>query len=143
MQAMARSPFAMTVNYSLSRQRPIGPTSPPVSTEDNPNGPLGEPPPFIPVTPPEPNSSVGLTMRFSPTPFWTVSWNTQYDITRGQFQSQVIQLQRDLHDWRATFNFVKNPNGNFALTFSVFLMTLPDIKFDYQQTTLQQTPLQP
>jgi sec-independent protein translocase protein TatC len=148
LQALSRSPFAMSVNYSLSRQRAVGTTALPVSTEDNPNDPFGSTPPFLPLPAPEPNSSVGLTMRFSPTQFWTLSWNTQYDITRHQFQSQVIQLQRDLHDWRATFNFVKNPNGNFALTFSVFLMTLPDIKFDYQQTTLQQTtfqqtPLQP
>ena len=52
---------------------------------------------------------------------------------------QQIQLQRDLHDWRASFNFAKSPNGNFALYFSVFLLHLPDLKFDYNQTTLQQT----
>jgi hypothetical protein len=52
-------------------------------------------------------------------------------------------LQRDLHDWRASFTFTKNTNGNFALYFTVFLINLPDIKFDYNQTTLQQVPIQP
>jgi hypothetical protein len=46
-------------------------------------------------------------------------------------------LTRDLHDWRAQFNFVKNANGNYALYFSVFLLSLPDLKFDYNQTTLR------
>ncbi len=79
-------------------------------------------------------------MSFSPTPFWTVSWNTQYDATLHQFASQDIELQRDLHDWRATFHFVKNPNGNFALFFSIYLINLPNvIKADYRQSSVQTT----
>jgi hypothetical protein len=32
---------------------------------------------------------------------------------------------------------VKNPNGNCALYFSIHLIDLPDLKFDYNQTTIQ------
>jgi hypothetical protein len=76
-------------------------------------------------------------MSFAPTTFWSVRWNTQYNITDGRFESHQLQLERDLHDWRAGFNFVRNANGNFALYFNVYLLSLPDIKFDYNQTTLQ------
>ena len=57
--------------------------------------------------------------------------------TPEQFESQQIQLTRDLHEWRAAFNFLKTPNGNFAFYFSVFLTDLPALKFDYNQTTIQ------
>ena len=107
--------FSASFNYSLTRIRPI---------------------PGRPRTPETQN--LGITTGFSPTPFWTVSWSTQYNITDGQFESQVVRLERELHEWRAGFNFVKNPNGNFAFYFSIFLTDLPDLKFDYDQTTFEQ-----
>ncbi|MGH7593093.1 MAG: hypothetical protein ACRELE_04475, partial [Gemmatimonadales bacterium] len=146
MQGLPRQGFNASLTYQLSRQRAIGPTAQPVPIDPtipgSPFDPIGTLP-LLQPTQPVPQSSLGLTMSFSPTAFWTVSWNTLYDITKGSFEQQQIQLQRDLHDWRASFNFVKNVNGNFALYFSVFLLNLPDIKFDYNQTTLQQTPLAP
>jgi hypothetical protein len=50
----------------------------------------------------------------------------------------VVRLERVLHEWRAGFNFVRNPNGNFAFFFSVYLSDLPDIKFDYNQTSINE-----
>ena len=111
-------PFQATVNVNLTRSRPI-------------TGPDGRPIPAVN------QSSIGLSTSFSPTRFWGVSWATQYNATLGQFESQQIQLTRDLHEWRAAFNFQKTPNGNFAFYFSVFLSDLPDLKFDYNQTTIQ------
>ena len=67
-----------------------------------------------------------------------VAGRTQYNITDGQFESQVVRLERELHEWRAGFNFVKNPNGNFAFYFSIYLTDLPELKFDYDQTTFEQ-----
>jgi len=147
LQALPRRGINASVTYQLSRQRAIGPTAQPVPTDSlggfgSPLNPVGSLP-LVPFVAPQPQSSIGLTMSFSPTAFWTVSWNTLYDISKGTFEQQQIQLQRDLHDWRASFNFIKNVNGNFALYFSVFLINLPDIKFDYNQTTLQQNPLTP
>jgi hypothetical protein len=86
---------------------------------------------------PEALQSLGLSTSFAPTPFWTVSWSTQYNITQSKFESHVVRLERVLHEWRAGFNFVRNPNGNFAFFFSVYLSDLPDIKFDYNQTSIE------
>ena len=111
-------PFQASIQVNMSRSRPA-------------TGLDGEP---IPSTN---RSSVNLSTSFSPTRFWGVSWSTQYNATLGQFESQQIQLTRDLHEWRAAFNFQKTPNGNFAFYFSVFLSDLPALKFDYNQTTIQ------
>ena len=86
------------------------------------------------------NSSIGLNTRFSPTRFWGVAWSTQYNTAQHQFESQQIQLTRDLHEWRASFNFVRSPNGNFAFYFAIFLTDLPDINYKYNQTTIRPEP---
>ena len=142
---LPRAGFSASVTYTLSRQRPFGAPTLPQSTEPGGVNPLD---PFglgtlIPITTPLPAKQVGLTTSFSPTQFWTVSWTTNYDITAHKFQSHQIHLQRDLHDWRAAFDFTKGPNGNFMLLFSMYLVNLPDLKFDYNQTTLQQASGQP
>ncbi len=49
----------------------------------------------------------------------------------------MVRLERDLHEWRAGFNFSRNPNGNFAFYFSIYLTDLPELKFDYDQTTFE------
>jgi Tat protein translocase TatC len=106
--------FSANFNYSLSRVREV----PGIAREDQ--------------------QSLGFSTNFSPTPFWSLSWSSQYNITAGEFESQVVRLERELHDWRAGFNFVRNANGNFAFYFSIYLMDLPDLKFDYNQTTFEQ-----
>lgn len=144
--ALPRAGFSAQISYSLQRYRPLGDSLQPISTAAPTPG--QNPGPFdsvsaihIPAAPA--TSQLGLTVAFSPTPFWTASWQTQYDFQTHTFQSQSITLQRDLHDWRATFNFTKGPNGNFALQFMIYLMSLPDIKFNYNQSTLQQAPVTP
>jgi hypothetical protein len=112
-QASGRA-FSANFNYQLTRSRP---------------GPLG--------TTTTDRQSLGFSTNFSPTPFWTLSWSTQYNITDGEFESQVVRLERVLHEWRAGFNFVQNPNGNFAFYFSIYLTDLPELKFDYDQTTIE------
>jgi Tat protein translocase TatC len=106
--------FSANFNYSLSRVREV------------------------PGFPREDQQSLGFSTNFSPTPFWSLSWSSQYNITAGKFESQVVRLERELHDWRAGFNFVRNANGNFAFYFSIYLMDLPELKFDYDQTTFEQ-----
>ncbi|HEV8149999.1 MAG TPA: twin-arginine translocase subunit TatC [Gemmatimonadales bacterium] len=83
------------------------------------------------------NSSIGLNTRFSPTRFWGVTWATQYNTAQHKFESQQLQLSRDLHEWRASFSFQKNANGNFAFFFSVFLTDFPDINYKYNQTSIR------
>ncbi len=131
--------FSAGITYSLSRQRTPGavpqPTTTPGPGEFN-NDPFGGLP-LVTPTFQGARSNIGLNMSFAPTTFWSVTWNTQYNITDGRFESHQIQLTRDLHDWRAAFNFSRNANGNFALYFNIQLISLPDLKFDYNQTTLQ------
>jgi hypothetical protein len=107
--------FSANFNYTLSRTRPIpGIVAPP--TQQN----------------------LGFSTSFSPTPFWSLSWSSQFNITDGKFESQVVRLERQLHEWRAGFNFLRNANGNFAFYFSIYLTDLPDLKFDYNQATFEQ-----
>ncbi|HEX6107160.1 MAG TPA: twin-arginine translocase subunit TatC [Gemmatimonadales bacterium] len=106
--------FTAAFNYSLSRQRPSA---------------------LVPD--PDDTQNLGFSTSFSPTPFWSLSWSTQYNITESEFESHVVRLERDLHEWRAGFNFVRNANGNFAFYFSIYLTDLPDLKFDYDQTTFE------
>jgi hypothetical protein len=82
-------------------------------------------------------SNISLNTSFAPTQFWQVNWTTQYDATNRQFEAQQLNLTRDLHDWRATFTFLRNPNGNFSFSFLITLIDLPDLKFDYRQSTIQ------
>lgn len=108
--------FTANFNYQLTRTRaPSGIATAPIPSRQ----------------------SLGFSTSFSPTPFWSLSWSSQYNITDGKFESQVVRLERELHEWRAGFNFVKNPNGNFAFYFSIYLTDLPDLKFDYDQTTIE------
>jgi hypothetical protein len=103
--------FTANVNYSLSRVR--ADTTRPAQ------------------------QNIGFSTAFSPTPLWSLSWSAQYNVTDSKFESQVIRLERDLHEWRASFNFVRNANGNVAFFFSIYLTALPDLKFDYDQTTIR------
>ena len=77
--------------------------------------------------------TLGYQMAFSPTPNWSLSWNSLYNFTTGSFGQNVIRLDRDLHRWRATFGFTRAPNGNFAFTFFVSLLDQPELKFNYDQ----------
>lgn len=138
---LQRGGFRAGVSYSLSRQRPHAsvsgrpvPITPAGLPGSDPSDLIGSSFPSVA----EARSSVNLNLSFSPTTFWNVRWSTQYNITDGRFESHQVQLQRDLHDWRAEFNFARSANGNFALFFNVYLLSLPDIKFDYNQTTLAQ-----
>jgi len=105
--------FTANFNYTLSRTRPTAASSQPT------------------------RQNLGFSTSFAPTPLWTVSWSSQYNITDKDFESNVVRLERNLHEWRAAFNFVRNANGNFSFYFSIFLSDMPEIKGDYNQTTFE------
>ena len=109
--------FTANFNYQLTRERPPSGVSTAPATPDR--------------------QSLGFSTGFSPTPFWSLTWSSQYNITEGKFESQVVRLERELHEWRAGFNFMRNPNGNFAFFFSIYLTDLPELKFDYDQTSIE------
>ncbi|MEO8088931.1 MAG: twin-arginine translocase subunit TatC [Gemmatimonadales bacterium] len=105
--------FSANFDYTLSRTRPD-----PTVVQRN-------------------QQSLRFNTNFSPTPFWNLSWGSLYNITDSKFESQSVRLERQLHEWRAGFNFLRNANGNFAFYFSIYLTDLPDLKFDYNQTTFE------
>ncbi len=115
--------FSLNVTYSSTRIRPPKP--------DN----LGNVPA---VASQAGQQQLNLNTSFKPTEKWQANWATSYDVVTRQFGQHVLRLERDLHRWHASFAFVKSPNGNFAFTFYVSLLDQPDIKFNYEQQTLQQ-----
>jgi hypothetical protein len=107
--------FSASISYDESRQRPVEAATGPTT---------------------EPARNLGLGLSFSPARNWSVSWTTRYDITAKEFGSHNLRLERDLHRWRATFQFVQAPNGNFAFNFFISLLDQPDIRFQYDQQTV-------
>jgi hypothetical protein len=81
--------------------------------------------------------NLGLQIGFAPTPGWSVSWNTNYNITQKEFGQHVLRLDRSMHRWGATFSFVRAPNGNFAFNFFISLRDQPEMKFQYDQRTVR------
>jgi len=82
-------------------------------------------------------TNIGANVGFDLTQTWTATWSTNYDVGRHEFASHVVSLQRDLHDWRASFGFTQSPNGNFAFNFSIGLKAQPDLKFDYARNSMR------
>ena len=83
-----------------------------------------------------PNStSLASNLNFNVTEHWAASWQTTYDFEHRNFASQIVSLQRDLHDWRAVFAFTQSPTGSFAFNFLISLKAEPDLKFDYHKST--------
>ncbi len=79
------------------------------------------------------NQMLQGNVNFQPTPGWNVHWRTGYSITDHQFSDHILSLSRDLHEWQASFDFVKAQNGNFQFRFRVQLTSLPDLHLDYDQ----------
>ncbi len=88
-----------------------------------------------------PTASLGSNISFPLTEKWSASWQTTYDFERHEFASHIVSLQRDLHDWMATFAFTQSPNGNFAFNFFIALKAEPDLKFTYNRGTYRGVPL--
>ena len=82
-----------------------------------------------------PTASLGSSIDFNLTENWSGSWATSYDFEAHDFASQIVSLQRDLHDWRAIFAFTQSPNGSFAFNFLISLKAEPELKFDYHKST--------
>jgi len=77
------------------------------------------------------NSSFNITQK------WSVQWSTTYDAVRRQFASNVVNLQRELHDWRANFGYTQSQNGNSLFSFFIALKAQPDLKFPFNRQTVR------
>jgi hypothetical protein len=101
---------------------------------DNNAGTIGAGSPII-INPPI--QSLQIQTSFNLTPKWATQWSTTYDAVRKEFAAQTVSLQRELHDWRAIFNFTQAPNGNFAFSFFIALKAQPDLKFNFDQQSFR------
>ncbi len=81
------------------------------------------------VTPAQVNAQSNLSFHI--TEKWGAQWAATYDFTRKEFASQVLTLTREMHDWNASFSFLRSPNGNFTFNFHIALKAQPDLKFDW------------
>jgi hypothetical protein len=77
--------------------------------------------------------NLSAILSLQPTPNWRLQWRTSYNITDKKFGEHLVTLDRDLHRWMASFVFARSPNGNFLFSLSVRLRDAPDLKFDYDQ----------
>lgn len=89
------------------------------------------------VTPPRETMQTSTTFHI--TTNWSASWSTTYDIINHSFASQVITLQRELHDWRAVFNITSSPNGAFFFSFYIANKAQPELRMPYTKTSYRQT----
>ncbi len=154
--------WQLSLTYNANRQRPpVGGTQiqldptvvcahlPPGSfarSDCEANARLSPPPGFEPegnTTPGGPQylraatENLSGNLSFGLTPNWSATMNAQYDVTRGDFGSLMLGLQRELHDWNATFSFNRAPNGNFSFNFFIALKASPEIKFNYDRRTVR------
>jgi hypothetical protein len=84
----------------------------------------------------QPNvTSLNSALSLNLTEHWAASVTNTYDFEQKQFATQIVSLQRDLHDWRAIFAFTQSPNGAFAFNFLISLKAEPELKFDYHKAT--------
>ena len=84
-----------------------------------------------------PITTLQSNTSFAITPKWSGTWSTTYDFREKDFASHVVSLQREMHDWAATFAFTQAPNGNFAFNFFVALKAQPEIKFNYDRQSIR------
>ncbi len=80
------------------------------------------------------NLSVNMTLK--PSELWDMSWRTSYDLENGGFNDHIIRLPRDIHRDNVNFDFLQTASGNWSFRFEVRLLDNQDLKFDYQQRSL-------
>ncbi len=79
--------------------------------------------------------SLGLRGNISITDKWQMSAMTNFDIQEGEFALTSFRLNRDLHCWNMSFNFV--PFGyrkSYSFTISASSSMLQDLKIQKQQS---------
>jgi hypothetical protein len=149
-----------SLTFSSQRQRPIRGALPPIDPLVacaglfRPFDPLPydrclrDPTNFAPAPPPQtasagiipqqqlPVTNASWNLGFDLTPKWAAQWTTSYDFVRNEFAQQQVTLQRDMHDWRASFSFTQLPTGNVFFSFFISLKAEEAIKFNFDRRTI-------
>lgn len=79
-----------------------------------------------------------MNVQLKPTQQWQMTWRTAFDLETNAFADHSVGLTRELHRWQANFDFVQTATGNWSFRFEVRLTDNQDLKFDYQQRSLDQ-----
>ncbi len=81
------------------------------------------------------SQTVGFRGNLNLTSKWRLSMNTNYDITAGEFSFTTFNVNRDLHCWSMSFNFV--PFGymkSYSFTINATSSMLKDLKLQKRQS---------
>jgi hypothetical protein len=81
--------------------------------------------------------TLSAQVSFAPSENWTVDWRTSYDVEERRFNDHVVRLTRDLHEWEANFSFRQTVTGNWSFQFEVALRANQDLRFDFEQRSLE------
>jgi hypothetical protein len=81
--------------------------------------------------------TLSAEISFAPTENWTVDWRTSYDMEERRFNDHMVRLTRDLHEWEANFSFRQTVTGNWSFQFEVALRANEDLRFDFEQRSLE------
>ena len=79
--------------------------------------------------------TVGVRGNLNLTDKWRISMNTNYDIMAGEFSYTTFNVNRDLHCWQMSFNFV--PFGfrkSYSFTIAAKSSMLKDLKLQKRQS---------
>lgn len=77
------------------------------------------------------SSNMSLSLR--PTQLWTMSYNTYYNFTDGEFAKHSFRFTRDLHCWGMNFSWT--PVGAAAgWHFEIYIKDIPDIRLQAGNT---------
>jgi hypothetical protein len=81
------------------------------------------------------SQTVGVRGNLNLTDNWRISMNTNYDIMAGEFSYTTFNVNRDLHCWQMSFNFV--PFGfrkSYSFTITAKSSMLKDLKLQKRQS---------
>jgi hypothetical protein len=81
--------------------------------------------------------TLSAQLSSAPTENWTVDWRTSYDVEDRRFNDHIVRLTRDLHEWEANFSFRQTVSGNWSFQFEVALRANQDLRFDFEQRSLE------
>ncbi|WP_345372345.1 putative LPS assembly protein LptD [Algivirga pacifica] len=80
-----------------------------------------------------PTQNIRLRGDLSLTPKWKVGYTTAYDIEENEFTSTQININRDLHCWQMTLNWVPfGRNQSYSININVKSSVLQDLKWQRQ-----------
>ena len=83
------------------------------------------------------NQTVAINGNFSPTPYWSVIFNTGFDLTARKVTLTSISIKRDLHCWAMSFTwvpfgYIRSYNFQINVKSSIF----KDIKYKIDKRSL-------